>query len=65
MFKDSTDQESKEPTKLTRKGVCEDSQVNLLIVDHLPGYSSWKSRGWCQFELAVNGLLGDFAALRH
>ena len=23
-----------------------------------PGYSSWKSRGWCQFELAVNGLLG-------
>ena len=34
-------------------------------MDHLPGYSSWKSRGWCQFELAVNGLLGDFAALRH
>lgn len=31
----------------------------------LSGYSSWKSRGWCQFELAVNGLLGVFAALRH
>lgn len=24
----------------------------------LMSYSSWKSRGWCQFELAVNGLLG-------
>eukprot|EP00913_Durusdinium_trenchii_P000887 g825.t1 len=25
----------------------------------LMSYSSWKSRGWCQFELAVNGLLGS------
>lgn len=25
---------------------------------HLMSYGSWKSRGWCQFELAVNILLG-------
>ena len=28
------------------------------------GHCSWKSRGWCQFELAVNGLLGQLSEFR-